>query len=246
MKFAVKIVAPLVLLLSAATATAAFAAPKAPYPTPDPKVDKNIASCKAERRAVGLAEIDVRTAQRTYDALRNAKNGVRPSEVWEAWRKLLEFQVTLSNANYDYAVCLNNKGNDPDKVCFEIANHLNKLQDELELRQAIFDSMSAEYTKLKSSGGLTELDKISMEGILDKLKKQIDYLKEDIKETQDLVDNTPACMGYPFTRPETKTELPPEGGPTSTATVTSPAEPTPTSVTAAPTVSASETPIPVP
>src|SRR4029078_12713203 len=133
------------------------------------------------RWAVRFAEIDARGAERTYNALRNAKNGVRPSEVWEAWRKMLEAQVALSNASYDYAVCLNNKGNDPDKVCFEIANHLNKLLDEVELRQAIFTSMSDELTKMKNSGALPELDKISMETILDKLKAQIDKLNEDIK-----------------------------------------------------------------
>src|SRR5689334_19550604 len=127
---------PLVLLLSAATAAVAMAAPVQPadpFPGVYEKVDPKIVACMAERQAVEKAEIGLQTARKLYniDAAGQGTGTIRGKELRESEQKLHEAELKLSNARHMYVLCLNNQTKDPDKACFELANKLSRLLAEL-------------------------------------------------------------------------------------------------------------------
>lgn len=248
MKRIVKIVAPLVLLLSAATAAVAMAAPVQPSdPFPDvyDKVDPKIVACMAERQAMEKAEDGLRTATKLYniDAAGQGTGTIRGKELRQSEQKLHEAELKLSDAKHMLALCLNNQTKDPNKACFELANKLSRLKAELEIREEMLKIAQTDYNlavPAHDRKALSDRDFAILDGALQDAKTDVRHTKEKIDAVRaDIAAAGNKCPGYEF---EPTGDEDAEQHPTVTASPTVTSEPPVASGTPTATVS----PVPVP
>jgi hypothetical protein len=203
MKLLFKIVAPVAVMVTAAGAVA-MAAPLTPT-TPYPDVPANADVCKVEKLDVTRAQIELDIAKRAYERAKTAyERGVGAiSAMRIAEIAVHRAMIKLNAAKYAEAACRNNKGNDANKPCITLALDLNRLLDELALRQEVERLARAEYDRAlegRRTGVVSEeeLDKTELEWRLAEVDRQ--QTEQRITDQRELIAANIACRGFPFDR----------------------------------------------
>ncbi|MFE2752721.1 hypothetical protein ACFXGA_12065 [Actinosynnema sp. NPDC059335] len=241
MKTLLRVLLPVVAVVAAATV--AFAAPVPPT-TPYPAVPADARACLVEKLEIDKQQLLHDQALRHYERIKalHENNAASAGELRAAEQALHQAAIALNNAKYAEAACRNNLGNDPKKECVALSLELNRLLDELALRQELERLAKAHYDAvlaLANSGAASreELDRAKTAWEVAKVERQ--QVEQRITDAKKKLADNPACKDYPSVRP-TPT---PTSTPTSAPTTTSGA-PTPTTTSGAPTSSSTVVPTP--
>jgi hypothetical protein len=242
-KLFLKIVAPVLVMCTAATAVA-LAAPVTPT-TVYPDVPANPDVCRVEKLEIQRQQLEFDEARATYDRLqRQAGMGAAStSELRAAEVALHQAGIRLNAAKYAEAACRNNLGNNANKACVTLALELNRLVDELALRREIERLAAAEFAdgnRQAERGTISpaDLGRLRLAAQIATIERQ--QTEQRIIDQRRRIAETPACRGFPAERPEQAP--PPREVPTSTE-IAPPRREVPTSTeTAPPTGSVPTTP----
>jgi hypothetical protein len=222
----IKVVAPTVVLLTAATAVA-LAAPSTPI-TPYPTVPANADACKVEKLEIQKKQLEYDYTKKVYDRAKAAfDRGVGSAvALYQAELALNQALIALNNAKYAESACRNDKSNAADKICVGLALELNRLIDELALRQeverltkAIYD-IAADAVR-RGAGSPEDAELAEKNWKVAQLDRQ--QVEQKIADQRAKIAATPACKDYPFDRPTPTSITPPTTG---TSTTIVPTEPT--------------------
>lgn len=158
MRRIVKFVAPLVVLLAAATTAAAVADPVTPT-DPYPRVDDpGTGVCAKETRAVDRLLVQDAAKRRPYERAKDAfDRGVgSPEDVAGARRPLLEYLRDLSRAKYALAACRTKEGAGAakDKKCAALYLEYNRLVDELAINTELDNDAKESLARARRAGNL--------------------------------------------------------------------------------------------
>ena len=231
MKIVIKVVAPILLLLTAA-ATIALAAPITPT-DPYPNVPANPDVCQVEKLEIQKAQNEYNTAKDDYARVLELwrRGSAAIGDVRAADRAVQLAGIKLNNAKYAEAKCRNEKGNDPKKVCIDLSLELNRLTDELAMRKVLEQLASDDYAaglELARKGAISPSDLAKLKLAYDNAVLDRKQVEQKIKDQKAAIAANPACTDYPSERPT----------PTST-TPTSPTSTTPSTTAPTPTTSTS-------
>jgi multidrug resistance efflux pump len=222
MKLLLKIVAPVAVLFTTATAVA-FAAPVA-QTTVYPEVPANPDVCRVEKLEIQRAQLELDAARAQYERiLRLVRTGAAsPYELRQAERAVHLASIKLNAAKYAEAACRNNLGNDPNNACIARALELNRLIDELPMRQEIERLATADYEmgrRLVAQGAMSreEFERLRLAKDIATIERQ--QTEQRIADQRRRIADTPACRNFPSERPEL---LPPPREVTPTTTPPAP------------------------
>ena len=204
-------------MAGADVAFAGIIAPTTVYPSVP--TDPNV--CQAERLAVQQAQAAYDTAVTNYnrDLRLYNQRAVAAATLRATERTMHLAGISLNNAKYTEAKCQNNNGNDPDKVCIDLALELNRMLDELPLRQQLEQLADADYLMART---LAQSNAISAEELAayrlayETAVSNRQQLEARIQQQRTTIANTPACVNYQSERPA------PEPTPTSSTTTPAP------------------------
>lgn len=233
MKSLVKIVAPVILVLTAATAVAVAAPvpPKAPYPD----VPANADVCKVEKLEIQKQQAKYDQAKGDYDrTLALYQRGSASVETLEkAEAALHNAEIALNNAKYAEATCRNKAGNDPKKACVELSLELNRLIDELAIRKELERLARNAYDRalnLARTGTISAEELAAAKTAWQVAVIERQQVEQKITDQRAAIAANPACRDYPSERPTpTSTTPTTPTSPTTTPTSPSPTTPSPTS-----------------
>lgn len=235
MKLLVRIVAPVAVAIATA-ATVAVAAPIAP-PTPYPNVPANADVCKVEKLEIQKQQAKYDLAKGNYDRTKQLydRGSASAEQLRTDEAALHNAAIALNNAKYAEAACRNNKGNDPKKACIGLSLELNRLTDELPLRQELERIARANYDmmlNLARQGTASAEQVATAKAAWEVAQAERQQVQQKIIDQREAIAANPACRDYPSERPTpTSTTVPPSSSPTSTTIPpsSSPSSPTPTS-----------------
>ncbi|GAA1303979.1 hypothetical protein [Saccharothrix xinjiangensis] len=246
MRTLLRILLPVVAVVAAATV--ALAAPVPPT-TPYPQVPPNAGACLVEKMEVDKQQLLHDQAKRHYDRIKALfdRNAASASELRAAEKALHQAAIALNNAKYAEAACRNGLGNDPKKECVSLSLELNRLLDELALRQELERLAKAHYDamlRLADSGAVSreELDRAKTAWEVAQLERQ--QVEQRIADAKKQLADKPGCKDYPSIRPTpTSTTIPtPTATPTTPGSTTYPTSTVPTSTTPSTTPNTTEHP----
>jgi len=254
MKRIVKIVAPLILVLSLAM-TAVAVGEEAPQ---DPKAKLANLECKIKQNEADQARIPYRAAKENFEELvRVARQGAAAErDLRDAQIAMLKLEIEYKKKQLEADTCFANLKNDPANACNALINKLYQLEDELESRTTIEKLAEKTLTKVRegrgqgvySSGELRDA-----QAAYDSAVKLREGVQLAIEVQQLKIADIPNCKDKVKTPQERKkAELPPEqGGQPPTAVTSAPEEPPTTTTTMTTTMrptitNPTETTLPVP
>jgi tetratricopeptide (TPR) repeat protein len=231
MKSLVKIMAPVIVVLAAATAVAVAAPipPTAPYPD----VPANADVCKVEKLEIQKQQAKYDLAKGNYDrtlALYQ-RGSASIEEVENAEAAVHNAEIALSNAKYAEAACRNKLGNDPKKACIDLSLELNRLIDELAIRKELERLARNAYDRalnLARTGAISAEQLAAAKTAWQVAVIERQQVEQKITDQRAAIAANPACRDYPSERP-TPTSTTPTTPTSPTTTPTSPSPTTPTS-----------------
>ncbi|HEU5470263.1 MAG TPA: hypothetical protein VFV67_06390 [Actinophytocola sp.] len=229
MKLLIKIVAPVAVMFTAATAVA-LAAPVTPTDV-YPNVPANADVCQVEKLEIQRQQLEFDQARRDYDRTAQlvARGAASMSELRAAERALHQAGIRLNAAKYAEAACRNNLGNAANKACIALALELNRLIDELPLRRELERLAIEEYNvglQLARRNAISqqELERLRLAAQVATIERQ--QAEQRIADQRRRIADNPACRNFPSERPAQAP--PPREVPTSTQPAPTPTGTVPT------------------
>jgi multidrug resistance efflux pump len=226
MKSLVKIVAPVILVLTAATAVAVAAPvpPKAPYPD----VPANADVCKVEKLEIQKQQAKYDQAKGDYDrTVALYQRGAASIETLEkAEAALHNAELALNNAKYAEAACRNKAG--------DLSLELNRLIDELAIRKELERLARNAYDRalnLARTGSISAEELAAAKTAWQVAVIERQQVEQKITDQRAAIAANPACRDYPSERPTPTSTTPttPTSPSPTTPTSPSPTTPSPTS-----------------